>query len=58
MFTVVDKKTGQRVTVYGMDGPWFLVYDDVNCEWIYRRIEEFIPDSETRKEETHEESED
>lgn len=42
MFNVVDKETGMAVTVYGINGQWFLVYDEQKG-WGYKHMDSFRP---------------
>ena len=50
MFTVIEKVTGRKFVVYGMNGPSFLIYDDTEGCWYYRCINDFVPANEGEKE--------
>lgn len=50
MFTVIEKGTGREFTVYGMNGPTFLIYDDIEGCWFYRHINDFVPANKGEKE--------
>ena len=43
MFNVVEIETGMAVTVFGVNGGYFLVYDDVRCVWGYKSMDLFRP---------------
>lgn len=43
MFKVEDKTTGEIITVYGLNGAFFLIYDTVHDWWFYKPIEECRP---------------
>lgn len=43
MFNVVDKETGMAVTVFGVNGSYFLIYDDVNGVWGYKNMDNYRP---------------
>lgn len=50
MFIVIEKETGREFTVYGMNGPAFLIYDDTEGCWFYRHINDFVPANKGEKE--------
>lgn len=54
MFTVTEKATGKKFTVYGMNGPAFLIYDEIEDCWMYRHMNDFFPQSMTMTRRQHE----
>ena len=52
MFTVTEKATGKKFTVYGMNGPAFLIYDEIDGCWMYRHMNDFSPANDDDKETT------
>lgn len=40
---VVEIKTGRKFTVYGINGPAFLIYDNIEGCWMYRNVNDFVP---------------
>lgn len=43
MFKVEDKTTGEIVTVYGLYGTHFLIFDEAHDWWLYKNIDECRP---------------
>ena len=42
MYTVIEKETGMPVVVYGVNGAFFLIYDDRHG-WGYKHMDCFRP---------------
>lgn len=43
MFKVEDKTTGEIITVYGLYGSHFLIYDEAHDWWLFKNIDECRP---------------
>lgn len=43
MFTVIDKTTGEVITVYALSGSYFLIYNAELDWWFYKPINECRP---------------
>lgn len=43
MFTVIEKETGMPVTVYGMNGQYFTIYNEQSDDWEYAHMDAYRP---------------
>lgn len=43
MFSVIQKDTGLLFVVYGINGQYFLIYDEQKCVWVYMLMDLFRP---------------
>ena len=46
MFTVIEKITGMAVTVYAVNGHYFLIYDEQMGRWGYVSMDSYKPATE------------
>lgn len=43
MYKVMHKETGEVVTVYGINGTYFLLFNKEEQQWYYSEQDNFVP---------------